>query len=695
MPRCPARVSLAASPTPIQPLPRLGAALGLELSVKRDDLTGFAESGNKARKLEFLLHDALEQGADTLITVGALQSNCARATAVVAARLGLRCVLGLRGTAPEVPDGNLFLATLFGARAVFVPPEAVDSPEALFVQLAEDVRRAGGRPYVIPESGSNELGAFGYAAAVEELQQQIAAGVLAPPDAIVVAAWSGGTLAGLHLGKALFGLRAEIWGVPVQFDAETIRASVWATVRKSAARIGAEVHVERDAIHLLDGYQGDGRAGVRPEELAVVARAAREGLLLDPVYTAKAFLALEDTARRKPGLLGRRVLFLHTGGGFGVFPFRAPLARLPIRAPRPPEARRSMADEIRIPAGGAPGIHQGRLHRRGRAVGGRGARGRGARVGEPPGRRLPRGPPDPLVRGPARQGRHERAPERFAWSRRRPPRCSSTATAPSVPSSRRWRCGARSTRRATAGIGWAVIRNTTHQGAMAYYALMAAEAGMAGIAIVCSPPNMAPFGARVAGRPQQPHLDRRARQAGTARSASTWRRAWPPAGSSAWRATRASRCRPGGRSTRPAADDRREPREDPPAVRRPQGLRARHDVRDPHEPDGRQSAPRARVLSGEAGAGRHRQNSVVAAIDIGAFTDLAAYRAEVDRLIDGIRGPAARGGRRGGPRSRRAGGPLDGGAASAGDPAAAGDDREPPQRRRSIPGPAARAASDA
>jgi D-cysteine desulfhydrase len=324
----PRRVRFAASPTPIQLLPRLGDALGLELAVKRDDLTGFAESGNKARKLEFLVHDALEQGADTLITVGALQSNCARATAVVAARLGLGCVLGLRGTAPEVPDGNLLLARLFGARAVFVPPEAVDSPEALFTRLAEEVRRAGGHPYVIPESGSNELGALGYAAAVEELQGQIAAGVLAPPDAIVVAAWSGGTLAGLHLGKALFGLRAEIWGVPVQFDAETIRASVWATVRKSAARIGADVHIEREAIRLLDGYQGDGRAGVRSEELAIVARAARGGLLLDPVYTAKAFLALEDTARRAPGLLGRRVLFLHTGGGFGVFPFRTPLARL-------------------------------------------------------------------------------------------------------------------------------------------------------------------------------------------------------------------------------------------------------------------------------------------------------------------------------------------------------------------------------
>jgi D-cysteine desulfhydrase len=331
----PGRLRLAATPTPVQPLPRLGAALGLELSVKRDDLTGFAETGNKARKLEFLAHDALEQGADTLITVGALQSNCARATAAVAARLGLGCVLGLRGMAPAVPDGNLLLARLFGARTVFVPPDVVDRPDALFTRLCEEVRQAGGRPYIIPESGSNELGTLGYAAAVEELQGQIAAGLLAPPDAIVVAAWSGGCLAGLHLGKALHGLRAEIFGVPVQFDAETIRGSVWAAVQKAAARIGADVHVERGSIHLLDGYQGDGRAGVRPEELAVVARVARDGLLLDPVYTAKAFLGLEDTARRQPGLLGRRVLFLHTGGGFGVFPFREPLARLLDRTAPP------------------------------------------------------------------------------------------------------------------------------------------------------------------------------------------------------------------------------------------------------------------------------------------------------------------------------------------------------------------------
>jgi D-cysteine desulfhydrase len=327
-PRLPERIRLVHGPTPIEPLARLGPELGIELAVKRDDLTGFAESGNKVRKLEFLVKDALDQGADTLITVGALQSNCARATAAVAARLGLRCVLGLRGERPAEADGNLLLARLFGAEAVFVPPAEADAPEALFAALCERVRRAGGRPYVIPESGSNEIGALGYAALIEELQAQIAAGAPAP-DALVVSAWSGGSLAGLYLGRALFGLDVEIWGVPVQFEADVIRDAVWATVRKAASRLGVEPALARNDIHLLDGYQGDGRAAVRAEELRIVVETARAtGLLLDPVYTAKGFLALVTEARRRPGGLGRRVLFLHTGGGFGVFPHRAALTRL-------------------------------------------------------------------------------------------------------------------------------------------------------------------------------------------------------------------------------------------------------------------------------------------------------------------------------------------------------------------------------
>src|SRR5262249_10814567 len=151
------------------------------------------------------------------------------------------------------------------------PPDEVDRPDALFARLVEMVRQRGGRPYVIPESGSNELGVLGYAAAIEELQAQLAAGAPAP-DSIVIAAWSGGRLAGLCLGQALFGLPARIWGVPVAFEADAIRDYVWNTVRKSASRFGLEVGLERDAIRLLDGYQGSGRAAARPDEVAIVGR---------------------------------------------------------------------------------------------------------------------------------------------------------------------------------------------------------------------------------------------------------------------------------------------------------------------------------------------------------------------------------------------------------------------------------------
>lgn len=336
-PVLPPRVPLATAPTPVQRVPRLADELGIELYVKREDLTGFAETGNKIRKLEFLVREALDQGADTLVTLGAQQSNCARATAAVAARLGLRCLLALRGAPPAEPDGNLLLARLFGAEVLYAAPGEGEAPDGLFAALAERVRRAGGRPYLIPESGSNDLGALGYALVVEELCAQIAAGTPAP-DTVVVAAWSGGTLAGLLLGRTLFGLDAEIVGVPVAFDAARIRDQVWGTVRKAAARVGVEVALTRDAVRLWDGYQGRGRAGVEPEEAAVVARVAQvTGLLLDPVYTAKAMRALLDQARRYPGRLGRRVLFLHTGGGFGVFPHRAALARV-LDAPSPPPA---------------------------------------------------------------------------------------------------------------------------------------------------------------------------------------------------------------------------------------------------------------------------------------------------------------------------------------------------------------------
>src|SRR6266446_1423960 len=158
----PARIELALAPTPIMKLERVSRRLGVELYMKRDDLTGLLESGNKVRKLEFLVGDALDQGADTLITVGTLQSNCCRAVSAVAARLGLKAVVAVKGERPAAYDGNLLLNHMLGAEVRYLTDEEFASSPVALEAIADDVRRRGGRPYVIPESGSNETGALGY-----------------------------------------------------------------------------------------------------------------------------------------------------------------------------------------------------------------------------------------------------------------------------------------------------------------------------------------------------------------------------------------------------------------------------------------------------------------------------------------------------------------------------------------------------
>ena len=323
----PARFPLALAPTPILPLERLSRELGVEIYLKRDDLTGLLESGNKVRKLEFLVGEALAQGADTLITCGTLQSNCCRAVAAVSARLGLRAVLAVKGERPAAYDGNLLLDRLLGADVRYVSDDEFDRAEATLGRLAEEVRAHGGRPYVIPESGSNEVGALGYLECAVELAEQINHG--APRfDAAVIAVYSGGSQAGLLMGKQLAGLPAEIVGVPVARPAESVREHVGDTIRAAIRRFGFAIEVPK-TIHLLDGYQGTGRATVGEAELGAIVRTARsEGVILDPVYTGKAFGGLVDTLRRDPRALGHRVCFIHTGGIFSLFPFRESLTRL-------------------------------------------------------------------------------------------------------------------------------------------------------------------------------------------------------------------------------------------------------------------------------------------------------------------------------------------------------------------------------
>lgn len=330
----PPRVPLARTPTPLEPLPRLSARLGVELLCKRDDLTGAELSGNKVRKLEFLLADAQARGADTVITCGGAQSNHCRATAVAAARLGLRSRLLLRVEDPRNPpaaEANILLDRLVGAEIRWVSRDEYRRRQELFAEEAAALERAGRRPYVIPEGGSNALGSWGYVAAVEELARDLRA--LPDPDkpvTLVYAAGSGGTGAGLILGARLLGLRGRIVGFNVCDDRAYFVQAIGNIVDDAIRTWSLPLSFARDRdVDIIDGYVGRGYSQSRPEELALLRDVARaEAIILDPVYTGKAFYGMTQELARDPRAFGDRIVFLHTGGIFGLFPKSAELAPL-------------------------------------------------------------------------------------------------------------------------------------------------------------------------------------------------------------------------------------------------------------------------------------------------------------------------------------------------------------------------------
>jgi D-cysteine desulfhydrase len=321
----PERIPLANLPTPLERLQRLSAQLGVELWVKRDDLTGAELSGNKVRKLEFLFADARQKGADHVITCGGAQSNHCRATALAAAKLGLRATLLLRVPDPSQPppvEANILLDKLCGAEIRWVSREEYARRAELFPVVAEELRKAGRKPYVIPEGGSNPVGAWGYVRAIEELRAQLPPG----PVTFVYAAGSGGTGAGILLGIKLCGLRdARAVGVNVCDDREYFVREIGQIVEGAIKQWRLEVSFDRKEIEILDGYVGRGYAISRPEELSLIRDVARsEGIVLDPVYTGKAFYGMREHARE----LGPRIVFMHTGGIFGLFPKAEELAPL-------------------------------------------------------------------------------------------------------------------------------------------------------------------------------------------------------------------------------------------------------------------------------------------------------------------------------------------------------------------------------
>lgn len=324
----PPRLNLAQTPTPLQRLVRVSAELGVNIWMKRDDLTGCTLSGNKVRKLEFTLAEALAQGCDSIVTCGGLQSNHCRATALLGAQLGLRVVLVLRGEAGEPADGNLLLDYLAGAEVRQYPvKEFTQSLPNLLDQASEDLREEGRKPFVIPTGASDGIGVWGYIAATKELEADFNRERIVPSH-IIMATGSGGTQAGLTLGAYLLGWKTQVIGMAVCDDEAYFLRKARADMRDWQQRyqslLGAKTEAsERCSILVNDRYIGPGYAKADKAVFDTISWLARtEGMVLDPVYTGKAFHGLveEVKAGRMPDATD--IVFVHTGGIFGNFPQR-------------------------------------------------------------------------------------------------------------------------------------------------------------------------------------------------------------------------------------------------------------------------------------------------------------------------------------------------------------------------------------
>jgi len=310
-------LNLWAPPSPVHDLSRLAAALGggPRLIVKRDDAIPFGFGGNKVRKVAIVAAAAMAEGADTLLSVGGVQSNSARVVAAVAARMGVKCALVLNGARPDRLTANALLDGLLGAEIHYVESRAERAPT--MARLAEALRREGGRPYEIPLGASTPLGALGFVRAVGEMAQQ---GIV--PDVIVHSTSSGGTQAGLVAGCTLHGLPTRVVGISADDPADAIGATVRDIIAGMGSLLGVSGPdlanaraIEVDDAHVGDGY-GVPSAASR-EAVDLLAR--HEAMFVDHTYTAKALAGLIHHVRRGSFAANQTVLFWHTGGQVGLF----------------------------------------------------------------------------------------------------------------------------------------------------------------------------------------------------------------------------------------------------------------------------------------------------------------------------------------------------------------------------------------
>ncbi|MBV6394870.1 MAG: L-cysteate sulfo-lyase [Anaerolineales bacterium] len=311
------RLHFAHLPTPIEELPRLSDHLGgPRILVKRDDQTGLAFGGNKTRKLEFLVAEAQEQGARTLISGGALQSNHCRQTAAAAAKYGFDCILVLNGEMPDKPSANLLLDQLFGAEVVTIADR--NERDRVLQETFDKVVADGRKPYLVPYGGSSPTGALGYVFAMEELMKQWTD--FRNLDHIVFGTSSGGTHAGLVLGQRVFGFKGKVLGISIDESEEWLKGRVSKLATEASERLGERIQFESAEVLANADYCKAGYGVLTEAEREAVNLFAKyEGLLLDPVYTGRAAAGMIDLIRKGYFKKDETILFWHTGGGTALF----------------------------------------------------------------------------------------------------------------------------------------------------------------------------------------------------------------------------------------------------------------------------------------------------------------------------------------------------------------------------------------
>jgi len=320
------RVRLANLPTPLEEAPRLSEYLhGPRIWIKRDDLTGLALGGSKARKLEFLLGQARQEGCDVVITVGAVQSNHARMTAAAARRLGFEPIVVLNGESPDLAQGNLLLDRIFGAEVRVIQTDDDYILMGVVEDLARQLRRAGRKPYIIPRGGSNAYGAAGYLQAWLELQAQITAADIRV-DAVVHASTSGGTQSGLYTGTKVTESGVQLIGISAGPRREVVTTRILGIVTDLVEVLDLRWRPHPDDLIVYDDYVGERYGVPTPECLDAIRAVARtEGVLLDPVYTGKGMAGLMGLIAKERLTPGQNVVFWHTGGQPAVFAHAAAL----------------------------------------------------------------------------------------------------------------------------------------------------------------------------------------------------------------------------------------------------------------------------------------------------------------------------------------------------------------------------------